>query len=248
MFIRLDSRVKSIETQIKRQDPEEHIPRKGTLAVIDGNLNFGKTDGYIQFMKLTVGNIQNAYGEQHKKLQEYINRICSYAEKLQDIDVVFIGTAEEFPAYCRRLSHITEDSATILSMNTVNLDIVTSDDLLPTMKTHLSAGNNLAFYYDETEDAKTELMNELMNQLSKLKMEKGSRDTDISYFLRHMYSGGRKYHEHVFDALNVIMQAAVYAINCSSTREHEAHDFDIQHIENQLGYAEGLMKRIEHLI
>lgn len=249
MFIRLDSRIKRIEKDLKDERPAEDILMGGTIAVINGTLDFNKTDGYIQFMKIALENISEAYGKQDKKWQSYINRISSYAEKFQDADVAFAGnTKEEFPAYCEWLSGITEESATILAMEKVSLDIITSDDLLPVMKKYRAAGNIQAFYYGKTEDPKRELMNDLMRQLSGMKIEKGSRDMDISYYFRSMSYHSGRYHEHVFDALNVIMQEAVYVMNCASTKEHECYSFDTQHVHNQLRYAESIMQRARNLI
>ena len=86
-------------------------------------------------------------------------------------------------------------------------------------------------------------MHDLMDQLSRLKMEKTGRKYDISNFLT--VTG---YHEHVHDALNILIQCGVYAINCSSTKERKARSFDVAEVDNKLQYAELIIKRTKHLV
>lgn len=229
--------------QVLQKAQEDQVPLKGTLAVIDGNLDFRNTDGFIQFMKLALDQIPKTYGKQDPKWQEYFNKLYTAAEKLKADNTRFTGyTTDEFREYCEKLSHIMETD-TVPSLNVLSIDIATGDDLVPFLEEHVDKGNTRAFYYENTEDDKKELMHDLMNQLSGIKFEKTQRQHDISRFLT--LSG---YHEHVHDALNVILAAAVYAINCSSTRKKDAYSFDTQKICNDLKYAEVIMERTAHLV
>lgn len=243
MFIGIKQRLEDIYQDRKDNIPEIESLTKGTLVVIDGPLDFTKTDGYIQFMKIALDNIKAAYGTQTEKWQRYINRLYISAEKLQDSNTRFSGnTIEEFREYCETLSHVMERD-TKEKLEVIHLDIMTGDDLVPFLEKHVSAGNTRGFYYGQTEDAKNGLMQDLMHQLSQIKFEKTSRERIISNFLT---SSG--YHEHVHDALNIIMSVAVYAINCSSTKKNDAYSFDTQTIHNQLKLAEIIMERVEHLV
>lgn len=222
---------------------EDQIPLKGTLAVIDGKLDFRNTDGFIQFMKMALNQIPKTYGKQAPKWQEYLDRLYTTAEKLKADNVRFTGyTTEEFKEYCEKVSHIMETD-TVPSLNVLSLDIAIGNDLVSFLEKHVDKGNTMAFYYEKTEDIKKELMYDLMDQLSGIKFEKSHRQHDISRFLT--LSG---YHEQVHDALNIILQAAVYAINCSSTRKQDAYRFDTQKIHNDLRCAEYIIEKIAHLV
>ena len=243
MLVKLESQLKNIQAMLADNVPKERIPLKGTLAVIKGNFDFCKTDGYIQFIKLAFDNITNAYGKQKKSWQECLNQIYQTAEKLQDMYTRFTGnTKENFWAYCQKLSRRMDDDGKI-ELKTISLEIIQTDDMVSVLEKHIASGNKLGFYYEETEDIKKELMYELMEQLSHLKFEKTDRNTNISYFLRN--SGC---HEHVHDALNLIIGTAVYAINCSSTKNQDSHIFDRQTVHQNLEYAKTIMERVKQLV
>lgn len=236
-----------LETELKyrKRGVEEGRPQKAaTLAVINGKMDFTKTDGHIQFIGLVLRNIPKAYGKQSEKWMTYINRIYSEAEALQDANVRFTGkTREDFRNYCNRISQVFKEPVNT-HLPGITLDITTSSDLISFIQKHIDKGNRSCFYYEEEENIKKEIMNDLMNQLNGAKFSKPSRDDlDISYYLR-----SSKYHEHVHDALEIIKNAAVYAVNCSSTKEKEAFSFDTQEIHNRLLYAESIIERAKHLV
>ena len=231
-----------IEQKLDRIQKEQ-MSFKGTLAVIDGELNFRHTDGFIQFMRLALNQISKTYGKQDSKWQEYLDKIYMTAEKLKADNAKFTGyTTEAFREHCEKLSHIMDDN-TAPSLNELSLDISTDDNLIPFMEKHIEKGNTRAFYYEEVKDVEKELMYDLMNQLSKIKFEKTQRKYSISRFL---ISSG--YHEHVHDALNMILQTAVYTINCSSTKKRAAYDFDTDKIYSELKCANVIIERIKYLI
>ena len=104
-------------------------------------------------------------------------------------------------------------------MNIPKLTVVETLNLVPVMEKYVHAGCGLGFHY-EGHGEPADIMHDLMDQLSRLKMEKTGRKYDISNFLT--VTG---YHEHVHDALNILIQCGVYAINCSSTKERKARSF-----------------------
>lgn len=227
---------------------QEGLALSGTLAVIDGELDFAKTDGYIQLLKVAVGYVPTAYGKQDKKWQKYLDRISDAADSLQDANTGFTGsTKEEFKVYCERVSHVLESKAADC-LEPVNIDIETSADLVPFMEKHAAAGNTRGFYYETDADCAKALMEDLMNQLNGIKAEKTDRVLDISYYLRELRYGGHEYHEHVHDALNVLISTAVYAINCCSTKKQDCCSFDTQEVGGKLEYVQSIMERTKYLI
>lgn len=222
---------------------EEDGKLKGLVAVIKGRMDFEKTDGYIQFMKMVLERVPVEYGKQYPKWQEYLDEICRTADKLQDENTRFGGhDPEGFKAYCKSVSKIMNKEAK--SLPVPYLDIKEGDDLMPFIKECLNDGNSKAFYYEPEENGKAVLMNDLMDLLSRLKFEKSmSREHDVSHYL--LSSG---HHEHVHDALNTLIGTAVYAINCSSTKERDCYSFDTQKIRNELNYVKCLIERAACLI
>ncbi len=224
---------------------EGYISERGVVIIIKGALRFDITDGYIKFMKMALDGAVNRYKIQDDRWKNCLGRIYTAAEKLQDKNVRFTGTTKkEFKEYCNRLSRVMKEKTDRLPL--IELDIAETD-LTEFLKKHMAAGDILGFYYDEKENAAREHMNDLAGQVSKLKFEKGTRmmvsGKDISFFL--MESG---YHEHVHDALNILINTAAYAVNCTSTRKGEAFDFDIYEIEKRLRQAELVMESIKDLV
>lgn len=227
MLIRLKSQLHEIENGMS-----------GTLVVINGSMDFKKTDGYIQFMGLALGNI----GPQAKGWQECIDRVKETAGKLCDSNTRYSGgTKEDFRVYCENTSHILETGST--SLESLTLQRERLDNLVPFMEKCIDEGRSLGFYYGKDEDPAKGLTDDIMNQLNRLKFGKGDRQTDISWFLTK-----EGYHEHIHDALNVLLQAATYAMNCTSTRENECYDFDIMEITNRLDHAQSIIERIQYLV
>lgn len=178
-----------------------------------------------------------------KKWQLYLDKIYEMAEKLQDKNVRFIGsTRKEFEQYCKDVSTIFKHNCDS-PLEIRHLNIITADNLVSEIEYHINEGRKLAFYYEKGANVKKDLMNELADQLNNLKMEKSERQYGISSFLMRF-----GYHEHIHDALNLLLQTATHAINCSSTRFQSAHAYDIQTIENRLHYIELLMERTYYLI
>lgn len=249
MYILLKQRLKRIQADLNDGMSIEELPVNGTMMAIDGQMDFTKPDGFIQFMKLVLNQIPAAYGKQNPKWQTYLDKIYTTAEKLQDKYTRFTGSSKkEFEAYCERLSDVMNEDVEPLSVP--KLDITTKDNLIPFMEKHIAKENDKGFYYKLGEDYESEddiqkiLMDELMKQLSNIKFEKSyGRNHHISYYL--LSSG---YHEHVHDALNVLLSAAVYAINCSSTKKQDVYSFDTQKIHNELRYAEIIMERARSVI
>lgn len=229
-----------LKDQLSRMKRDSEMRKDGTLAVIDGVLDFHKTDGYIQFMKIALDRIDGAYGEQDPKWKECVSKIYAAAEKLQDSVTWYDDSKESFDAYCDRLSCVMESDVEPLSVP--KLDIVTSDDLTKFIKKHIEKGNYIGFYYMPMENTNIKLMHDLMDQLNNMKLEK-SRCRDIYTVSYYLLSVG--YHEHVVDALNTLLNSAVYAINCSSTREQTAYSFDTQRLHNDLRQVEFMMERVK---
>lgn len=250
MYINIENHLKYVRMDLDDGKPVEQLPVNGTLAVIDGQMNFRKPDGFIQFMKLVMDQIPATYGKQNPKWQEYLGKIYNMAEKLQEINTRFTGhTKEEFQAYCERVSDVMNTDTDPLDV--LHLDIVTKDNLISFMEKHVENDNIKGFYYkpgedyEQVDEVQKLLMNELMHQLSGIKFEKpsGYKKYDISS--RLLLSG---YHEHIHDALNIILSAAVYAINCSSTKKQDVYSFDTQKIHNELKYAEMIIERMKTVI
>ena len=242
MLLRLKTRLETIQQGLKDNDPEIREYMSGTLAVIDGSLGFKTTDGFIKFLKMALSYIPKAYGRQDPKWASCLCRISEMADKLKDSNTRFTGcTKEDFRQYCTYVSKVL-DGKVDDPMTAPTLDITKSDDLVPFIEKHLAAGNTLGFYYEGFGEHK-DIMKDLMEQLSGLKLEKTSRKYDISNFLT--ITG---YHEHIHDALNILIQCGVYMINCSSTRERKAYSFDMQEVHSKLQYAELIIKRIKDLV
>lgn len=87
------------------------------------------------------------------------------------------------------------------------------------------------------------MVDDMARQLSNLKFVKEGRDYSISWYLTKS-----RYHEHVHDALNILMQAAVYMMNCASTRDRDAYSFDMSHMQEQIGMAKVIMERTKNVI
>lgn len=242
MLIRLDSRLKTIE-QMKRDNvPDEELPTHGVLAIIDGQMDFKKTDGYIQFMKLALERLEYTYGKQAKAWKWQIDHICGIADKLCDANVRFEGGPKtKYKQYCKTTAHILASDS---EAHPPLLGLITQQGyLVQFMEQHVTKGNRLGFYYEGDEDFRQVLMNDLMEQLSRLKFEKTARVYDTSTYLCDTM-----YHEHIHDAINLLIQAVVYMINCSSTKKCEAFDFDIMEMDRRLNYIETVIKRMEVVI
>lgn len=239
MLVRLKTLIEALE------DDHPYYSSTGTLYVIcSGPIDFRKTDGYIQFLHLTLDNVEKTYGKQAEKWRLQMERIRAMADRLCDTNVRFSGADKKsFSDYCRNTSrlmesHLAEDIGRT-SVKHPNME-KHSGSLLSFAKTHMEKGHYLGFHYDSTENTKALVMNDLMDQLSKLKMEKDARQYDISCYLC-----GTGYHEHIHDALNMLVQAAIYLINCRSTKDCAAYIFDTAELDRQLGYVENIIRRIE---
>lgn len=71
------------------------MPPTGTLAVIAKELDFRKTDAFIQFLKLALDQIPNAYGTQNPEWQKRITRVYKAAERLQTAYTWFAGDTHD---------------------------------------------------------------------------------------------------------------------------------------------------------
>lgn len=245
MLIKLESRLRYIQSVAE----EEESPAKGTLAVINGELDFGRTDAYIQFLKLVLDYTVKVYGKQDPGWQEQLDSLYVLALKLKEDNVRFKGsTKEEFREYSGMLSGLPA-SGDAAPLPAIGLDIRTSDDLVPFMERCVQKipGIVKGFLITEEDMDKNTvdicIAHDLMMSLSTLKMNKDRSMMGISRFLR--YPG---YHEHVADAMNVLIQAGVYAVNCSSTRERKAYAFDLQHIDSAASYASLIMERTKYVV
>lgn len=212
----------------------------GTLAVVDGELDFRKTDAFIQFLKLALDQIPNAYGTQNPEWQKRIARVRKAAERLQTAYTWFAGdTPEEFKEHCGRVSGIMDEE--VKPLECIPLDIHTECDTLQVIKAHVAKGHDIGFYYPSGVNYSKFLIKDLADQLSRMKFSKLScRNYDVSNFCTSF-----GYHEHVHDALNLLMALGVYIINCSSTREKDCYSFDTQRVHNDLRYAQSIIERIE---
>lgn len=242
MLINLESRLERIQEMLEEKDSEVTDFTSGTLAVIEGDFEFQKTDGFIAFLLMTLDYIPTAYGKQKQEWEECLHRIMEMAEKLMDANTRFTGsTRRDFKAYCRNLSQILKKELSE-HMNVPKLTVVETLDLLPVMEKYVHDGYRLGFHY-EGHGEPADIMHDLIDQLSRLKMKKMSRRYNISNFL--ITTG---YHEHVHDALNVLIQCGVYAVNCSSTKKRAVLTSDLQEIISRLQYVELIMERTEYLV
>ena len=242
MLINLESRLERIQEMLEEKDPEVTDFTSGTLTVIEGGFEFRKTDGFIAFLLMVLDYIPTAYGKQEREWEECLHRIAGMAEKLRDTDTRFTGsTKEDFEVYCRNLSQILKKELSE-HMNVPKLTVVETLDLVPVMEKYVHDGYRLGFHYEGHAEP-ANIMYDLMDQLSRLKMEKTDRKYDISNFLTTT-----GYHEHVHDALNVLIQCGVYAVNCSSTKKRAVLTSDLQEIISRLQYVEFIMERIKYLV
>lgn len=250
MLVYLKNKYEDIEEEVDRRrqavndgQKRRERPIGGTVKAINGDMNFRTTDGYIQFLKLVIRTRRTAHPKPHKDWVACTDEIIRMAEKLTDSRVRFTGsTAAEFKEYCVLVSGCLDKEAEPLK--DFSFTTIDSEFLLNLLKEVMDDGCKFGFYYEPGEYDSQLFMEELMTQLSHLKLEKSRRDhMNISYFL--MDSG---YHEHIHDAVNALLQIAVYAVNCSSTRYGEAYSFDIMKVENDLEVVRHIIKRIERLV
>lgn len=237
---KLQKKWETIQTNLEHG--VQPLPLQGTLMVIDSPMDFRSPDGYIQFMKLAFDQIPALYGKQNTIWQVYLDNICRTAEKLQSKYTKFTGDSrKEFQAYCEALSNVRYKD--VEPLEALHLDLMTEDNQVAFVEKHVAQGSTIGLYYEPGENVQKELRNDLVAQLSNMKFEKPTaRMHEISY---HLLASG--YHEQVHDALNVLLGAAVYAINCSSTTELDKYSFDTQKIHNDLMYATYIMKRAKSL-
>lgn len=242
MLINLESRLETIQEMLKEKDPEVTDFTSGTLAVMEGDFDLHKTDGFIAFLLMTLDYIPTAYGKQEREWEECLHRIAGMAEKLRDTDTRFTGsTRRDFKTYCKSLSQILQKEL-IKHMDIPELIVTETLDLVPVMEKYVHDGYRLGFHY-EVHAEPADIMYDLMDQLSRMKMKKMSRRYDISDFLT-----ATGYHEHVHDALNVLIQCGVYAVNCSSTKKRTVLTSDLQEVISRLQYVELIMERTKYLV
>lgn len=260
MFVALRHKYEYMQEEIERRENlsaaelqnRRNYPLGGTIKIIKGDMDFKKTDGYIQFLKRVLHTLQDmlrhrtsqtVHQDALKEWIGYTDKIICLAEKLTDGRVRFTGTTkDEFKVYCNRISGILNQEA--IPLKELHFTTVQSDFLPVLLKNHMEEGCKFGFYYEPGEYTNEIFTKELMAQLSNLKIEKSRHDhMDMSYFL--MDSG---YHEHIHDAVNILIQTAVYVMNCQSTRDVQAYGFDINKILNDLRLVEDIIKRIEYLI
>lgn len=229
----------------------EKEPIKGTLSVVDGDIDFRKTDGFIRFMMTAMEQSFRYYGEQDPEWMGLVKRLYETASMLKDENVKFTGsTREEFVRYCKSVSELPETIHPI--MEAPGIMTRTSDDLVPFMKECIgrevpndprNTSRDIGFLYQPEEDAKKGLREDLMHQLSNLKFSKPEREYGISWYLTKA-----GYHEHVHDALNLVMQGAVYAMNCRSSRDCRCYPFDVLEVERTISTARAIIKNTAHVV
>lgn len=256
MLIRIKHWSEIIEKDVKKGIPLSELHVKGTLYVICGPKgshapmpDFTTIDGFIQFMHVALDYCINSHGEPDPAWKKVIDDIHKMGDQLQDKNVRFTGnTKKEFAEYTRQVSTVFNKSADPLPR--LSIKATTSDDIRPFMKKCIAAQNDIGYWfdteyydYDPKEGSGRLFVEELMNQLSNLKMEKSRGDFNISYYLM-----AKGYHENVYDAMNLLVGTAVYAINCSSTRKCDAYDFDIYETEKFLKNIRSIMKNTIHVV
>lgn len=257
MLIRIKSYLESTKKYVNEGVPLSELGVKGTLAVIcrpkgceDGQVpDFSVIDGYIQFMHVVLKYCIGYYGEPDQEWKKYVDRIIRMGNQLQDKYTRFTGTTrDDFLEYVHRISSVFDRNPDELPR--LSVDIMASEDITPYMEKCVSAKNDIGFWYGSDMDGCDDsnighlLADDIMKQLSNIKMEKGYKEPDISYYLiSKTGKGGLYYHEHVFDAVNLLIQTAVYMINCSSTKSRKACSFDIIEIDNRLRTIESIMER-----
>lgn len=257
MLLRLKSWLERLEKDIKRGEPLSELPVSGTLYVICHRDNpqcydmpdFRTIDGYIQFMKVVVDYATKKYGEPEPEWKKRLNRLRNYGNQLRDSRTRFNGFAKkEFVTYAKQVSAVFDTPGEALPRLSIKQE--TAEDLIPFMRECVSKKNDIGFWYNSKEDEyKPEkgfddlFMDEFMCQLSNLKMEKRRKSFDVSFYLTD-----KGYHEHVVDAMNLLIQTAVYMINCRSMKENMAYSFDIYEVDRQLDVIYEIMKRAEYIV
>lgn len=231
--------------QFLREKRGSDGPIGGTLFVIDKMFDFTKTDGFIEFMMLCVDKALYLGGDPCPMWRSMAERLDRTASALCDADARFRGeTSDHFRGYCRHLSEIDMDGCRLLDMP--KMQEAHSADLRPVMEESVRGGRDIGFWFDtdiSRETAARRMVDDMARQLSNLKFVKEGRDYSISWYLTKS-----RYHEHVHDALNILMQAAVYMMNCASTRDRDAYSFDMSHMQEQIGMAKVIMERTKNVI
>lgn len=218
--------------EMMKRDKENGCYHNGE-AVIPSNMYFQTIDGFIRFARFVI---EELWTDLNQEWKNHIWEVFSMMNKLQDANTAFISDNESFDDYCTRVSKILENSYPELSVEVFRTN---GDDLIGFLEKYEEKGR-VTFCYEDVAEIEQEYKPEIKKQLQGLKMSKqtSERNFDVSFYLM-----GR-YHEHVYDAINILIQSVVYSLNCSSARNNECNWFDVERLENDMKYAASIIERI----
>lgn len=214
----------------------------GIIVAIDPGLPFHNIDGCLQFLRLCLKEIPPRYGKQRDVWTRCLLRISDLAASLRDSRTRFTGKSKDlFVSYCKRISVISEEPAGDTFPAPLFLTMP-ADQMEAFLESGRFGKDSFGFFYCDKATLETDFNREVTEFLSNLRFPKSSRNLEISYFLR---TDG--YHEHIHDAVNLLIDIACYAINCTSTRRGTAEGFDVLEVNHRLDHIERIIKEIEHL-
>lgn len=201
---------------------------------------FDITDGYIEYCNFAINLLID--DAKNQDIKNAIYKLYRAMNKLQDKFVRFDGsTEEEVKKYAELVSHVFEKDCF-----DVNVEIIKAfgksqcEDVID----EYAERKRLYFLcFDSEEECKKKLRNDVIEQLSSIRMSKDKDYKGPSIYLTKM-----KYHEHIHDAINELIQTLVYAFNCYSFRNEKCFYEDIDYIEKHIEYAKTMVERIEHVI
>lgn len=221
---------------------KKEVTEKTILIIPDTTWKFDKTDGYIEFCKFSINLLLNKTA--NSEMKETIKQIYQTINALQDSNVKFEGkTTEDFEIYKEKMSHLFEHN-----YQNIEVEVVRAYGKLQfeNIVSKFSDRERLyCFYYDEESEDEFELKlkDDIICQLCNLRMQKDHVYDGVSRFLTTM-----GYHEHIADAMNILIQTLVYAFNCYSFKNEDSLYEDIAKISREIEYAKCVIQRIGILI
>lgn len=205
----------------------------------DTEWKFNKTDGYIEFCRFVINLLIDS--AKNQEIKDCILKLYRTINKLQDQFVRFNGSSkEDFEDYVTKISNICEKDCFDIDVNIIKASGKTQCEEM--LDKYSSRKNLYYFYYESEVEFEKELKDELIKQLCHIKMSKEHNFDGPSMFLTKM-----GYHEHIHDAINVLIPTLVYAFNCYSFRNENCIYDDIDYINNHIKLAISMIERIEFL-
>ena len=211
----------------------------GVFAIVDTPLSFQTVDGYLQFLRLCLKEIPPRRAVQAESWSRRLMKVSDMAACLRDSRTRFTGKSKTlFHSYCQRMAE-SFSKPLGLPFPAPSLLICPGADLVSKLET-IQATHG--WYYESKEELEASLADEMAQSLGGLSFPKPERNLDVSYYLRT--SG---YHEHIHDAVNLLLSASAYGVNCSSTRNGRDHGFDALELGSRLNYIKTIVEDIARL-